>query len=179
MFLVKPSGCGGGKIPCGNHSAAEITLFYVSIYLIALGNGGYQPIAATFGADQFDEEHPKERKSKVAFFSYFYFALNLGCLFSTTILTYLENEGKWALGFCVCAASAILALVLFLVGSLRYRHFVPKVNPFSRFFQVIVAATRKWKVEVPLNDDQLYEEQDDDDLVDNGVTKILHSHGLK
>ncbi|KAL8542564.1 hypothetical protein ACS0TY_003440 [Phlomoides rotata] len=175
LFLVKPSGCGGEESPCKNHSSAEIGVFYVSIYLVALGNGGYQPLAATFGADQFDEEDPKESESKVAFFSYFYFALNLGCLFSTTILTYVENKGMWALGFCVSAASAIFALILFLVGSVRYRHFVPKrVNPFSRFCQVIVAATRNWRVEMPINVDEAQE-----DVHDSHGLKFLDKAALK
>ncbi|KAI3449007.1 hypothetical protein Pfo_005672 [Paulownia fortunei] len=178
LFLVKPNGCGDEKTPCGSHSTIQISLFYVSIYLVALGNGGYQPIVATFGADQFDEEHPKESHSKVAFFSYFYLALNLGMLVSNTILGYFENKGMWALGFWASSGSAIVALILFLVGTPRYRYFMPKGNPFSRFCQVIVAASRKWKVEVPSNDEDLYEVQGTD-LSDKGARKILHSHGFK
>ncbi|KAK6143030.1 hypothetical protein DH2020_023378 [Rehmannia glutinosa] len=178
LFLVKPNGCGDEKTPCGSHSPVQISLFYLSIYLVALGNGGYQPTIATFGADQFDEEHPKESHSKVAFFSYFYLALNLGMLVSNTILGYFENEGMWALGFWASAGSAIVALILFLVGTPRYRHFVPKGNPWKRFCQVIFAASRKWKVDVPLNDDELYEVQGSD-VAHNGARKILHSHGLK
>ncbi|KAK4414341.1 protein NRT1/ PTR FAMILY 7.3 [Sesamum alatum] len=178
LFLVKPSGCGDGETPCGSHSTLHLSLFYVSIYLIALGNGGYQPTIATFGADQFDEEHPKESHSKVAFFSYFYLALNLGCLFSNTILGYYEDKGVWALGFWASAGSATIALGLFLVGTPMYRHFKPRGNPFSRFCQVMVAASRKWKVEIPSNDDHLYE-VDGRDLADDGGRKILHTQGFK
>ena len=148
IFLLKPSGCGDGNSPCGHHSAFAKALFYVSIYLIALGNGGYQPNIATFGADQFDEEDPKEGHSKIAFFSYFYLALNLGSLFSNTILGYYEDKGLWALGFWASAGSATLALVLFLCGTTRYRHYSPTGNPLARFCQVVVAAARKWKVEM-------------------------------
>ncbi|KZV43523.1 nitrate transporter 1.5-like [Dorcoceras hygrometricum] len=178
LFLVKPNGCGDEATPCGSHSTLHLSLFYVSIYLIALGNGGYQPTIATFGADQFDEEHPKEGHSKVAFFSYFYLALNLGCLFSNTILGYYEDKGIWAIGFWASAGSATVALILFLIGTPRYRHFVPKGNPLSRFSQVIVAASRKWKIEVPSNDDELYEVQEAD-LADNADRKILHTQGFK
>uniref|UniRef100_A0A6N2K4U7 Major facilitator superfamily (MFS) profile domain-containing protein n=1 Tax=Salix viminalis TaxID=40686 RepID=A0A6N2K4U7_SALVM len=53
--------CDGDELtPCGSHSSMEVSLFYLSIYLIALGNGGYQPNIATFGADQFDEDDPRE-----------------------------------------------------------------------------------------------------------------------
>ncbi|XP_075517556.1 protein NRT1/ PTR FAMILY 7.3-like [Primulina tabacum] len=178
LFLVKPNGCGDENTPCGSHSTLHLSLFYVSIYLIALGNGGYQPTIATFGADQFDEEHPKEGHSKVAFFSYFYLALNLGCLFSSTILGYYEDKGIWEIGFWASAGSATVALILFLIGTPRYRHFVPRGNPLSRFCQVIVAASRKWKIEVPSNDDELYEVQEAH-LADNAGRKILHTQGFK
>ncbi|KAL6524655.1 hypothetical protein OROHE_016326 [Orobanche hederae] len=179
LFLVKPAGCGDEKNPCGSHSTIHLTLFYVSIYLIALGNGGYQPTIATFGADQFDEDHPKESHSKVSFFSYFYLALNLGSLFSNTILGYYEDKGVWAIGFWASGGSATLALLLFLLGTPIYRHITPKGNPFSRFCQVIVAATRKWKVEVRSSDHSLFYEVQGTDLADNGARKILHTHGFK
>lgn len=178
IFLVKPSGCGDEKTPCTSHSTIHVALFYVSIYLIALGNGGYQPNIATFGADQFDEDHSKESHSKVSFFSYFYLALNLGSLFSNTILGYYEDKGVWAFGFWASAGSAVVALILFLVGTPRYRHFIPKGNPLSRFCQVIVAALRKWKTEVPSSDDKLYE-VDGKELAQYGDRKILHTHGFK
>ncbi|XP_016437735.1 protein NRT1/ PTR FAMILY 7.3 [Nicotiana tabacum] len=178
IFLVKPKGCGDESNPCGSHSTISVALFYVSIYLIALGNGGYQPTIATFGADQFDEDHPQESHSKVAFFSYFYLALNLGSLFSNTILGYFEDKGMWTLGFWASAGSAILALVLFLIGTPRYRHFKPTGNPLSRFCQVVVAATRKWKVEQPRRGDELYEGEGQEPA-ENGNRRILHTDGFK
>ncbi|KAK8650293.1 hypothetical protein V6N13_139938 [Hibiscus sabdariffa] len=178
LFLIRPKGCGNQDMPCGSHSGMEITLFYFSIYLVALGNGGYQPNIATFGADQFDEEDPKEGHSKVAFFSYFYLALNLGSLFSNTILGYFEDEGMWALGFWVSAGSALAALVLFLTGTTRYRHFKPSGNPLSRFSQVLVAAIRKCSVHMPSDADELYDVDGNDSSM-NGNRKILHTDEFK
>ncbi|KAJ6706002.1 hypothetical protein OIU79_010625 [Salix purpurea] len=156
-----------------------VSLFYLSIYLIALGNGGYQPNIATFGADQFDEDDPREGYSKVAFFSYFYLALNLGSLFSNTILGYFEDEGMWALGFWVSAGSAFAALVLFLGGTARYRHFKPVGNPLSRFCQVIVAAIKKNGVEMPPDGEEELYNLDTKDCSMNGSRKILHTDGFK
>lgn len=178
IFLIRPKGCGDERTLCGSHSSLEIGLFYLSIYLVALGNGGYQPNIATFGADQFDEEDPKEGHSKVAFFSYFYLAMNLGSLFSNTILGYFEDEGMWALGFWVSAGSALAALLLFLGGTTRYRHFKPGGNPLARFCQVIVSATKKWKVEMPPTAEDLYN-IDGNDCSMAGNRKILHTHGFK
>ncbi|KAK6250980.1 hypothetical protein SCA6_004985 [Theobroma cacao] len=178
LFLVRPRGCGNQETPCGSHSGLEITLFYLSIYLVALGNGGYQPNIATFGADQFDEEDPEEGHSKVAFFSYFYLALNLGSLFSNTILGYFEDEGMWALGFWVSAGSALAALGLFLAGTTRYRHFKPSGNPLPRFCQVIVAATKKCSIDLPPDADDLYDVDGNDSSM-NGNRKILHTNEFK
>lgn len=178
IFLLKPKGCGDEKSPCGNHSTFGLAWFYISIYLIALGNGGYQPNIATFGADQFDEEDPKEGHSKIAFFSYFYLALNLGSLFSNTILGYYEDKGIWALGFWASAGSATLALVLFLCGTPRYRHLTPQGNPLSRFCQVVVAAGRKWKVEMMPSGENLFED-DGKETSQNGARNILHTEGFK
>lgn len=155
----------------------EISLFYISVYMIALGYGGYQPNIATFGADQFDARDPREKQSKQAFFSYFYLALNLGSLFSNTVLDYFEDEGMWALGFWASAASAFAGLMLFLGGTAKYRHFRSSGNPIVRFSQVIVAASKKWSVETPKDEDMLYE--GDDESSQNAGRKMLHTHGFK
>ncbi|KAI3453427.1 hypothetical protein Pfo_010090 [Paulownia fortunei] len=178
IFLLKPRGCGDETSLCKSHSSWELGLFYISTYMVALGNGGYQPNIATFGADQFDEDDPKEGYSKVAFFSYFYLALNLGSLFSNTILGYFEDGGMWALGFWASTASAFLALVLFLGGTKRYRHFKPSGNPLSRFCQVIVAATKKCRVKIPPGEESLYE-ADGMDKSKVGARKMLHTEGFK
>ena len=178
LFLIRPKGCGDEQTPCGSHSKTEISLFYLSIYLTALGNGGYQPNIATFGADQFDEEDPKEGHSKVAFFSYFYLALNLGSLFSNTILGFFENEGMWTLGFWISAGSALVALLLFLAGTPRYRHFKPSGNPLTRVCQVVVSAAKKWRVRVPIGGEGLFE-NGRKQSPNSGCRKILHTHGFK
>ncbi|XP_077235262.1 protein NRT1/ PTR FAMILY 7.3-like isoform X1 [Tasmannia lanceolata] len=178
LFLVKPSGCGDRFSLCGPHSNLEIGVFYMAIYLIALGNGGYQPNIATFGADQFDEEDPKEGHSKVAFFSYFYLSLNLGSLFSNTILGYFQDGGMWTLGFWASAGSAFMALVLFLGGTPRYRHFKPAGNPFPRVCQVVIAAMNKWRLEVSPSGDELYEVEGKKCAVSGGK-KIPHTQEFR
>ncbi|CAN0842841.1 Protein NRT1/ PTR FAMILY 7.3 [Linum grandiflorum] len=179
LFLIRPKGCGDTLTPCGEHTNVEVALFYLSIYLVALGNGGYQPNIATFGADQFDEEDAVEGHSKVAFFSYFYLALNLGSLFSNTILGYFEDEGMWALGFWASAGSAFAGLVLFLAGSSRYRHFKPTGNPLARMCQVVVASVKKCRVKTSEEEaDELFD-IDSKDCSGSGNRKIMHTDGFK
>ncbi|XP_010943513.1 protein NRT1/ PTR FAMILY 7.2 isoform X4 [Elaeis guineensis] len=178
FLLVKPSGCGDGELECKPPTTIGTAIFYLSIYLIAFGNGGYQPSIATFGSDQFDEMDPYERHSKIAFFSYFYLALNVGSLFSNTVLVYYEDSGKWVIGFWTSAGSAALALLLFLLGTPSYRHFKPSGNPLTRIAQVFFAAFRKWEVEVPGNEVMLYEVEGKESTI-AGSRKICHSNEFR
>lgn len=178
ILLLKPQGCGKIGEFCDPKSSWELAIFYISIYLAALGNGAPEPALVTFGADQFDEEDPKEKKSKSSFFAYFYVALNLGCLFSETVLVYIENMGNWVLGFFISTCCGIVGLILLLSGSLRYRHFKRSDNPISRFSQVFVAAMRKMKLELPSNGEGLYEVCGREGE-SNGMKRIHHTNGFK
>ncbi|KAF3340473.1 protein NRT1/ PTR FAMILY 7.3-like isoform X1 [Carex littledalei] len=179
LLLIRPQGCGNEHNRCSSHSSIEVLIFYISLYMIALGNGGYQPNIATFGSDQFDESDGTEAHSKVSFFSYFYLSLNLGSLFSNTFLSYLEDNGAWALGFWASGGAAVLALILFIAGTTRYRYFRPCGNPLSRVSQVLVASSRKWKVMGPLSDDHLYEQDGSEIAEGNGSRKMLHTEGFR
>ncbi|EOY32453.1 Major facilitator superfamily protein [Theobroma cacao] len=177
LFLINPAGCGDGVKVCMPSSSVGIAIFYLSIYLIAFGYGGHQPTIATFGADQFDDSHPKAVESKAAFFCYFYFALNTGSLFSNTILVYYEDSGKWTLGFLVSLGSAILALLLYMLGTPRYRYLKAYGNPLPRVGQVFIAAYRKWDV-VPADANALYEVEGTESAI-KGSRKILHSDDFR
>ncbi|EEF50356.1 Nitrate/chlorate transporter, putative [Ricinus communis] len=177
-FLLKPHGCGTIGVLCEPHAPIEVAMFYLSIYLIALGSGSPEPALATFGADQFDEEDPMENRSKKTFYSYFYVAINLGSLIAETVLVYAENIGYWVLGFWICVACAVVAYVLLLSGSFKYRHFKPSGNPISRFCQVMVASFRKMKLEGHPNGEGLYEIAGNEGEI-NGTRKILHTDDFK
>lgn len=170
---MKPSGCGDGVEECLPTSSIGVAVFYLSIYLVAFGYGGHQPTVATFGADQFDESNPKQKKSKAAFFCSFYFALNVGSLFSNTVLVYYEDRGDWTLGFVVSLGSAVVALLSFLCGTPSYRYVEPCGNPLPRVAQVFVAAGRKWEL-APASADALFEVEGPESAI-KGSRKIFHS----
>ncbi|CAJ1977804.1 unnamed protein product [Sphenostylis stenocarpa] len=171
-FLINPAGCGDGNTPCKPSSIGD-DIFYLSIYLVAFGYGGHQPTLATFGADQYDEKNPKERSAKVDFFCYFYFALNVGSLFSNTVLVYYEDTGKWTMGFLVSLVSAVIAFLAFLLGTPRYRYVKPCGNPVVRVAQVFTVVFRKWKV-APAKAEELFEVDGPQSAI-KGSRKILHT----
>ncbi|KAL0461013.1 UNVERIFIED_CONTAM: protein NRT1/ PTR FAMILY 7.1 [Sesamum latifolium] len=174
LFLVQPKGCGNGKLRCQPPTLVGTSVFYLAIYLTAFGYGGHQPTIATFGSDQFDDS---QESSKAAFFSYFYFSLKSGTLFSNTVLVYFEDNGKWAAGFWASTASAVLALVIFLLGSHGYRYMKPCGNPIPRVFQVFVAAAKKWHA-TPKQGEELHEVDGELSAI-KGSRKIGHTNDLR
>ncbi|KAL9663137.1 hypothetical protein QQ045_027976 [Rhodiola kirilowii] len=177
IFLIHPEGCGDLDTVCTPSSSLGVAMFYLAIYLVAFGYGGHQPTLATFGADQFDEADQKSRHAKSLFFGYFYFALNVGCLFSNTILVYYEDSGRWVLGFIVSTGAAIVGLVSYLMGTRGYRYVKPCGNPIPRVAQVFVASFRKWHL-APAEGDNLYEILGTESAI-KGARKIVHSEEFR
>ncbi|KAH7288745.1 hypothetical protein KP509_31G039800 [Ceratopteris richardii] len=178
LDYLRPPACGVQGINCKKASGTQIGLFYLALYIIALGFGGYLPNLLSFGADQFDEEHPQEKVSKVKFFNWFYAAMSVGTLLASTLLAYIENEGKWAMGFWISTGMGTVALFSFLVPTWQYRFHETGGNPLCRIAQVVTAAFRKRHIKIPLGGNQLYEVSNTESTI-KGSRKIIHSSSLR
>lgn len=177
FFLLKPHRCEQIGELCESDTQNQFPLFYLSIYLIALGSGVSDPALPTLGADQFDEEEPKEQRSKASIYGYFYVALNLGSLVAETILAYIETTGHWVLGFWICTSCAAVSFLVLLSGTLRYRHYKTFGNPFSKFSQLIVPFLKKMKFQIQSIGEDLYHDGIQGD--DTRVRRIHHANGLR
>ncbi|PKI67416.1 hypothetical protein CRG98_012201 [Punica granatum] len=93
-------------------------------------------LTATLGVDQFNRENPDEQQSKSSFYSYYYVAINMGCLAAQTVPVYLENMGHWLVMFLICTGFSIIAHALFFSRMTRFRHFKPMGNPILRISQI-------------------------------------------
>lgn len=173
---LRPPLCRIDAAHCPRASAGQIWIFYVAIYSIALGSGGYQPCLSAFGADQFDELDTKEKKQQTTFFSVFYLALCGGALVSGSFLVYVEANAGWDWGFGLSLGALILANSLLFLGTRLYRHHPPSGNPLTRIAQVLVAAFRKWRLDAPKNDALLYEEHGGHSSVIFRGRKLQRSH---
>ncbi|KAL5570187.1 hypothetical protein UlMin_026762 [Ulmus minor] len=133
-------------------------IFFVALYIIAVGEGGHKPCVQTFAADQFDEGSPEAREAKSSFFNWWFIGIVAGSTASTLLVAYIQDNICWTLGFGLMAVVVAAALVLFVVGIKRYRKQVIEGSPFTMVAQVLVAAARKWRVkEMPgcvLEEDQ-------------------------
>ncbi|KAI3903768.1 hypothetical protein MKX01_041296 [Papaver californicum] len=115
-------------------------VFLFSLYFVAIGEGGHKPCVQTFGAEQFDERIPEEKKAKSSFFNWWYFGLCTGSTVGMLVVFYIQENVGWMIGFGLPALAMVFALVIFLLGSRFYRSHVPKGSPLVRVMQVFVAA---------------------------------------
>eukprot|EP00775_Hariotina_reticulata_P008543 gene8543-8726_t len=114
--------------------------------VIALGTGGIKPNVSAFGADQFDEKDPQDKREKESFFNWFYLAINVGSLIACTVVVYVQDQISWTVGFALPAAAMAMAVLLFLAGSSHYRHVAPTESPMARVVKVVAAAlSNRWR----------------------------------
>ena len=171
---LKPSCNGDDCHPTVGQSA----VFFVALYMIALGTGGIKPCVSSFGADQFDETDDIERKKKSSFFNWFYFSINVGALIASSVLVWIQMNVGWGWGFGIPAVAMAFAVVFFFSGSRMYRHQIPGGSPLTRIFQVIVSSFRKLNVKVPTDKSLLYETTDEECNI-QGSRKLEHTDKFK
>ncbi|KAJ7945742.1 Protein NRT1/ PTR FAMILY 5.10 like [Quillaja saponaria] len=125
----------------------RLVLIFISLYLVAIGLAGHKPCLQSFGADQFDEQHPEERKSRSSFFNWWYFSICSGMLLTLLILNYIQDNLSWSLGFGIPCITMIIGLVVFLLGTRTYRYTIQSYekSPFVRIARVFAAAIRNRK----------------------------------
>jgi peptide/histidine transporter 3/4 len=150
-------------------------VFYLGLYVMALGSGSFMPCIVAFGADQFDYSSPKERIRKSSFFNWFFFVSNFGPLLSSTGVVWVEDNVSWALGFGISTLIMGFAMGAFYSGTPIYRHQKPGGSPLTRICQVIVASLRKLRVQVPSDKSLLYEKEQEEESAVPGSRKLNYT----
>ncbi|KAM3192393.1 hypothetical protein ACQJBY_069553 [Aegilops geniculata] len=132
---------------------------YLGLYLVALGTGGIKPCATALGADQFDGADPKERVAKGSFFNWYYFSINIGSLLAATLLVWVQDNIGWTVGFGIPTVLIGFGLAVFIAGAriYRYKPLGRGGSPLARVLQVVVAATRNCRLELPDDSSALHE----------------------
>ncbi|GFP81270.1 protein nrt1/ ptr family 5.10, partial [Phtheirospermum japonicum] len=142
----------------------DILFFYVSLYLMAIGQGAYKPCIMAFGADQFDDQDPKELKSRSSFFNWWYFGLCAGPLAALLALNYIQDNVSWGIGFGIPCISMAIALAIFMLGtkSYRYRIKTDEKCAVHRVGQVFIKAAINWRV---IRSTSGYDDEEEQDTV--------------
>ncbi|KAH6802237.1 Major facilitator superfamily protein [Perilla frutescens var. frutescens] len=153
--FLKPS-CENGV--CNKATTTQIAFFYTSLYIIAIGAGGTKPNISTFGADQFDDLNPHEKKLKASFFNWWMFSAFTGALFATLGLVYIQENLGWGLGYGIPTVGLILSLIIFYIGTPMYRHKVRRTrHPAGDLLRVVVTAFANANLKLPTHPSELHE----------------------
>jgi len=65
-------------------------VFFIALYILAVGEGGHKPCVQTFAADQFDEEKPEEKAAKSSFFNWWYLGIVAGGSSAVLLVIYIQ-----------------------------------------------------------------------------------------
>ncbi|KAJ8630600.1 hypothetical protein MRB53_023923 [Persea americana] len=125
------------------HSQSQAALFFISLYLVAIGQGGHKPCIQAFGADQFKEDSKEERRAKNSFFNWWFLGICGGATSAMLIVFYVQDNIGWSISYIMLASVMAFALVVFLLGRNSYRRQGPSGSSLTRVAQVLVAAARK------------------------------------
>ncbi|KAK2978925.1 hypothetical protein RJ640_000390 [Escallonia rubra] len=130
-------------------------LFFVALYLVALGSGCLKPNIISHGANQFRKDDAKQSKKLSTYFNYAYFAFCTGELFALTLLVWVQTHSGMDVGFGVSAAAMTVGLICLISGTLLYRNKPPQGSIFTPIAQVFVAAITKRKQICPSRSEML------------------------
>ncbi|KAL4600665.1 hypothetical protein ACB092_11G214600 [Castanea dentata] len=131
-------------------------IFFVALYIIAVGEGGHKPCVQTFAADQFEEDSLEDKKVKSSFFNWWFWGIVAGQCSAILVAIYVEDNVGWTAGIGMLAIAMAVALITFLLGIKRYRKQGPLGSPLTTVAQVLVAAVRKWRTKQKFDNCSVY-----------------------
>ncbi|MBA0598250.1 hypothetical protein Gorai_008022, partial [Gossypium raimondii] len=132
---------------CEEAKGVKGLIFFVELYLVALGSGCVKPNMIAHGADQFNIQ----TKKLSTYFNAAYFAFSVGELFALTLLIWIQTHAGMYVGFGLSAAAMAMGLITLVSGTLYYRNKPPQGSIFTPVAQVLVAAILKRKQICPSN----------------------------
>ncbi|WOG99541.1 hypothetical protein DCAR_0518894 [Daucus carota subsp. sativus] len=147
---LHPPECGkeAGSI-CSGPTAWQLVFLLSSFALLIIGAGGIRPCNLAFGADQFNPNTESGRKGINSFFNWYYFTFTFAMMVSITIIVYVQTDVNWGIGLGIPAFLMFLSCAFFFVGTKMYVKVKPEGSPLTSFAQVVVAAIKKRKLELP------------------------------
>lgn len=137
-----------------NKNSSSVSFFW-SLYMISLGQGGYNPSLQAFGADQLEieDELPSTKNDvddnsepKSLFFQWWYFGICSGSLLGISLMAYIQDTLGWGLGFAIPTIAMVASIVLFSCGTRFYAYKQSKsvdVKFLVNIFQTVKATASR------------------------------------
>uniref|UniRef100_K3ZEZ9 Major facilitator superfamily (MFS) profile domain-containing protein n=1 Tax=Setaria italica TaxID=4555 RepID=K3ZEZ9_SETIT len=181
---LRPAPCGaaaaaGAPSTCQRANGGQLAMLYLPLLLTALGGGGIRPCVVAFGADQFGQRGRRPGgDQKWSYFNLYFFSMGLAVLLALTVVVYIQENVGWGWGFGIPAIAMFLSVLSFVVGYPLYVKVKPEGSPFKRLLQVVVAAFKKRKEDVPEDAGLLYHNKElDAPIAADG--RLLHTDQLR
>ncbi|MBK9270910.1 MAG: peptide MFS transporter [Saprospiraceae bacterium] len=109
---------GAGYFLMGVHN---ITVLYIAMTLVILGNGFFKPNISTLLGNVYNTEQHKHLKDEG--YNIFYMGINIGAFICNFFGAALQIMLGWAYAFMAAGVGMILGVVIFLLGQKHYRGF--------------------------------------------------------
>lgn len=157
---LKPAPCNmfDTTVTCEKLKGSNSALLYIALYMLATGSAGLKAGLPPHGADQFEEEDPREARQMSSYFNWLLMALCIGGSVSLTFIVWIQDNKGWDWGFGISTVCIFLGIVVFATGLPMYRISVIRgASAFLEIIQVYVAAFRNRREIVPRNSSELYE----------------------
>ncbi len=97
-----------------------MTFFYISLFLIILGNGFFKPNISTLLGNLYNEESYKDMKDSG--YNIFYMGINIGACVCNLFAAYMRNRYGWGYAFATAGVGMFIGIATFMIGLRHYRH---------------------------------------------------------
>ncbi|XP_010930551.2 protein NRT1/ PTR FAMILY 4.4 [Elaeis guineensis] len=156
---------------CVEAKGFKATIFFIALYLVALGSGCLKPNMIAHGADQFGKDDPKQSKKLSTYFNTAYFSFCVGELIALTVLVWVQTRSGMDVGFGVSAAAMAMGLISLISGMVFYMNKPPQGSIFTPIARVFIAAITKRKQVCPSSSEMLHRHRNNapDHLVVSGL----------
>ncbi|RZS02630.1 hypothetical protein BHM03_00032701 [Ensete ventricosum] len=136
---------------CTEATGFKATVFFLALYLVAVGSGCLKPNMISHGADQFRNHDPDPDQSRKlsTYFNAAYFSFCAGELVALTLLVWVQTRSGMDVGFGVSAGAMAVVLAILVSGAFFYRNRPPHGSIFMPLARVFVAAFTKRKQVCP------------------------------
>ena len=98
----------------------DVSMFYVSMGLIIIGNGFFKPSISTLLGNLYSDD--KYKANKDAGYNIFYMGINIGGFVCNIIAAYMRNKYGWGEAFVTAGVGMFLGLIIFSFGKKHVVH---------------------------------------------------------
>jgi POT family proton-dependent oligopeptide transporter len=122
MGYIKSVYLGGILMAAGYLGLAMpgLTMFYVSVGLIIVGNGFFKPNISTLLGNLYSA--PEYKDNKDSGYNLFYMGINIGAFAGPILAAFMRNKISWSAAFATAGIGMIVGLIVFTIGLKHIRH---------------------------------------------------------